>query len=427
VNPTTSNPSPRIAVIGAGPIGIEAALGASCRGYDVALYDAGRTAASMRRFHWVTLFTPFSMNASARGAALLRAVGADLPEPDALVTAGEFVSRYLEPLTRLPSLAGRVRERSRVTAIGREGLWKSEGIVATGDRARLGRRFLLRVEPEGEAPRFDVADVVIDASGVYATPRATGPGGLPALGEEALGERLEQHLPAMAIGGEARSRYARRRVLLVGDGYSAATALADFASLAEAGEAPAVTWVRTHGVGGDPFPVAADDPLAARAALAGRANHLLREARWVNDRPGVVVEAYEARGSGVRVTLRGRDGAAESIEVDQVLALVGYRPDTSIYRELQIHLCYASEGPMALASAVLAASLAEPDAGGDCLKQVSHGPETLKNPEPDFYIAGSKSYGRNPQFLLSLGHRQVEEVLSLIEESCRAGAESAAP
>ncbi len=70
---------------------------------------------------------------------------------------------------------------------------------------------------------------------------------------------------------------------------------------------------------------------------------------------------------------------------------------------------------MALASAILSSSLAAPGAAGDCLKQTSHGAETLRNPEPGFFLAGAKSYGRNPSFLLSLGHRQISEIFSLIE------------
>jgi hypothetical protein len=97
-----------------------------------------------------------------------------------------------------------------------------------------------------------------------------------------------------------------------------------------------------------------------------------------------------------------------------VLALIGYRPDLSIFRELQIHLCYSSEGPMALAAAILAAQMKDPHSTQGCLGQVAHGPGTLKSPEPDFYILGAKSYGRNPNFLLTLGHRQIEDVMGLL-------------
>lgn len=414
--------APRIVVIGAGPIGLEAALEGARRGFDVEVYDAGRVAEHLRRFAWITLFTPFVMNSSERGRARLRETGADVPSDDALLTAGAFVARYLEPLSRLPELAGRVRERSRVALIGREGVSKSEAIVAVGDRSRVGRKFLLRVEPEGEAARFERADVVIDATGVYGTALATGPGGLPALGEEELATRIDRHL--VPILESARPRYAGRRILLVGDGYSAATALVELAALAGPGEAPAVTWIRRGAAVTEPFQAQAADPLPERAKLGARANRIARDAAWLTTIAGAVIESYEPRDGAVRVTLRETDGAARTVVVDQILALVGYRPDVAIHRELHVHLCYASEGPMALASAVLAASLASPGAGGDCLKQTTHGAETLRNPEPGFFLAGAKSYGRNPQFLLSLGHRQIEDILGLIEADLAAPAGS---
>ena len=48
---------------------------------------------------------------------------------------------------------------------------------------------------------------------------------------------------------------------------------------------------------------------------------------------------------------------------------------------------------------------------GDCLSQVSAGADALKSPEPNFFILGSKSYGRNSAFLLKIGYHQVQEVL----------------
>src|SRR5438034_61222 len=120
------------------------------------------------------------------------------------------------------------------------------------------------------------------------------------------------------------------------------------------------------------------------------------------------------RARGTREGASFSPGKERRFEVDRVLALVGYRPDLSLFRELQIHLCYASEGPMALAAAILGAQGSDPASGKGCLDQVAHGPESLKNPEPDFYVLGAKSYGRNPNFLLSLGHRQIEDVMTLL-------------
>ena len=56
----------------------------------------------------------------------------------------------------------------------------------------------------------------------------------------------------------------------------------------------------------------------------------------------------------------------ERVLVDRVLAHVGYRPDTALTAELQVHYCYATEGPMKLAAALMAAG----GGGGDCLAQV---------------------------------------------------------
>jgi hypothetical protein len=102
--------------------------------------------------------------------------------------------------------------------------------------------------------------------------------------------------------------------------------------------------------------------------------------------------------------VRGELPAVE--ESDQVIINAGFGPDNSLYRELQIHECYASRGPMKLSAALLAA------AGADCLDTPVAGVEALASPEPDFYILGAKSYGRANTFLLEAGYRQVAEVIA---------------
>ena len=52
----------------------------------------------------------------------------------------------------------------------------------------------------------------------------------------------------------------------------------------------------------------------------------------------------------------------------------------------------------------------------DCLDQRSCGPESLINPESNFFILGSKSYGRGAPFLLSLGLEQIRDVFTIIGE-----------
>jgi hypothetical protein len=102
------------------------------------------------------------------------------------------------------------------------------------------------------------------------------------------------------------------------------------------------------------------------------------------------------------------------VVVDRVLALTGAVGDNRLYRQLQVHECYAFDAPMKLSAALLGA------AGGDCLAQASHGVEALTNPEPGFYILGAKSYGRNNTFLMRTGWEQVAEVFGAIAPAAAA-------
>ena len=162
------------------------------------------------------------------------------------------------------------------------------------------------------------------------------------------------------------------------------------------------------------------DPLPGREALYRLANRLAGgEERSGLDGLRYIGESGVTRlhrtGDG-RITVRLLSlttGQEEELTgVDTVIAAVGYRPDTSITRELQVHYCYASEGPMKLAASLLAAG----GGGGDCLAQVAPGDQTLLSPEPGLFILGMKSYGRASAFLLRLGHQQVEAVMRIIQQ-----------
>jgi hypothetical protein len=127
----------------------------------------------------------------------------------------------------------------------------------------------------------------------------------------------------------------------------------------------------------------------------------------------VTVDQVETTATGLTVHLAGASGR-RSVEVDLVLALTGYIGDAALYRQLQVHECYATSAPMKLAAALLGQD------SSDCLAQVSHGAETLANPEPGFFILGIKSYGRSTSFLMQIGWSQVEEAFSLLEPAAGA-------
>jgi hypothetical protein len=157
----------------------------------------------------------------------------------------------------------------------------------------------------------------------------------------------------------------------------------------------------------------AADPLAERARVAEAANRIAENGEgWLERLPGSHVDALQEAGFGYRVTTGGR-GGGRSVEVDRVLALVGYRPDPGLARELQVQTCWATEGTYPLAAALLSRA----GRGSDCLEVGRDlDASTLRHPEPGFFTLGMKSYGRNPAFLLPVGFKQVDDLLALLAD-----------
>jgi hypothetical protein len=208
-----------------------------------------------------------------------------------------------------------------------------------------------------------------------------------------------------------RTRYAGKRTMVIGAGASAATTVTDLATLAAQAPGTSVTWV-TRRPAAALFASNPADPLPGRRALWARARELAHGSDpAVAHLGGAMVEelGYNSANHRYRVTLRVGD-AARLEEVDQVIVNAGFGPDDSLYRELQIHECYASRAPMKLAAALLGAK------AGDCLDTPAFGAELLVNPEPDFFIIGAKSYGRGPNFLLETGYHQAVEVVDKLAQ-----------
>ena len=394
---------PRLAILGSGPTGLGAALAAAERGWPTTLYEAGaRPAANVRSWGHVRLFTPWSMNVSPRMATHLRAAGVAVPDGDACPTGDQLCDRLLDPVAALPHVARTLRTGARVVSVGRRGLLKHEEI-ATAERGEQPFRLLVRHDDGAE--ELAEADVVLDCTGTYGQPNSTGDGGIPAAGEASLGHRIRRTIPDVA--SEAQE-WAGRAVLVVGAGHSAQTAAADLAAFSRRHPGTEVVWaVRSTNPTWGEVP---DDALPERAALVARSRALAGgEDPAVRLERGVVVEALQERDGRVAVTLR--NGSATEVVVDRIVSLTGGVGDAGIYRQLQVHECYATGAPINLSAALLGA------AGGDCLQQASHGIDALRSPEPDFFILGAKSYGRLNQFLLRVGWEQVDEVFAALSEA----------
>lgn len=375
----------RVAVIGAGPVGIAAALGALDRGHDVTVVERGAVGASLLTWGPTRFFTAVAMNATPRMREVL---GHDAPGPEEILTGPEYAARVLGPLVEREPLRGRVRTGTRVVAVARRGLTRAD---YAGHPLRAERPFRLLCEGDGGEEVLE-ADAVLDCSGGLTVPRPFGAGGLPPLGERSLPAP-----PIRTLGDlHARQEEVRGgRVLLVGDGHSAANAILVLEELAASAPAPRVVWaVRTPNR--RPCEETAHDPLPERRRVAERANALAAAPpEWLRMERRAMIERIDGR----NVTLTG----GRVVEADVVAAFTGYRPEGSFLSELEVELSPVTEGGARLYRAVSCAT--------DCLSVPAVTPADLESGEPGYYLAGSRAYGRSRNFLLQTGFAQLETIL----------------
>jgi hypothetical protein len=152
--------------------------------------------------------------------------------------------------------------------------------------------------------------------------------------------------------------------------------------------------------------------LEARGALGAKVKRLL-ESGALNLHTGFRIETL--RRSGDRVELVNDHGEALP-PVDEVIATTGFRPDLSILSEVRLGLDPGVEAPTELAP------LIDPNFHS-CGTVRPHGALELAHPEKDLYIAGMKSYGRAPTFLLLTGYEQVRSIACALTGDMEGAAE----
>ncbi len=367
----------RLAVLGAGPIGLETALAARRLGLSVTVYERGRIAENLERWGFVKLFSPFGQNSTPLGRAVIHAdhKGRSLPGEADCITGREHVAAYLQPLAASSLLAESIKTEHQVVAVSKLGLLKSD---STPDKRAI-TPFRILVRDSKGAESVAEADAVFDCTGTYGSWRHFGDGGLPAVGELAARPQIAGGLEDI-LGGQ-KAKYAGKTILLIGAGYTAATHVSLLADLAQQLPETWITWL-ARGNRSTPLPRLANDPFKERDRLAVRANSLATRGEGnVEFHPSTIVESIVSLGpdKGFQVTQRVA-GIRKTSDVDRIIASVGYRPDFSIYRELQVKEDPVSEAPISMT-------------------------------EPNFFILGAKSKGRDSQFLLKQGFEQVRDAL----------------
>jgi hypothetical protein len=287
-----------------------------------------------------------------------------------------------------------IRLGARVTAVARRGFdkMKTEG--------REAAPFVLHVEAATGEEEVLLARAVIDASGTWERPNPLGANGLPAPGERAAAPFIHYGIPDAR--GAARADYAGKRIVVVGSGHSAFNAVLDMATLIEEEGAGSLTWAVLRRTLGQVFGGGENDALEERGRLGQRVRELVERGtlRLVTGfKTARVLTGPEG------VTLVGEDETLPP--ADMIVAATGFRPDLAMLRELRLDLDPAVESPTLLAPMI------DPNIHS-CGTVRPHGAFELKHPEPDFYIAGMKSYGRAPTFLMLTGYEQVRSIIAAL-------------
>jgi thioredoxin reductase len=392
---TAINTTLPVAIIGGGPVGLAAAAHLLQRGLKPVVFEAGTTVGtSILEWGHVRMFSTWQYNIDAASRELLAQHGWTAPNPNALPTGRMLVKQYLEPLAATPEIAACLRVGTRVLGIARTGTGKIR------DTGRDAQPFEVRfADDQGKEGRL-LAGAVIVATGTWGHPSPAGASGLPALGEKGACARLRYGMPDV-LGAE-QSRYAGKRVLVLGSGHSALGTLIDLAALTRQAPDTRIVWairsanpIRAYG-GGDA------DQLPQRGALGTRLKSLVEEGA-IQLLTSFAVDAMREENGQLQV--QSEDG--RNIVVDEMIVATGLRPDLQILQETRLDLDAALECPRSLAP------LIDPNLHS-CGTVRPHGAQMLAQPDAGLFLAGMVSYGRAPTFLLATGYEQVRSIAAWI-------------
>lgn len=388
-------PEKTVAIIGGGPVGLAAGAHALGRGLNPIVLEAGDKAGqAVRQWSHARMFSPWSYNVDKAAESLLREEGWNSPEPDRYPTGGELVAQYLEPLVIRTKLSQHIQTNARVISVGRVGFDK----VKTAGRENAP--FEIRYQ-NGKGLSTLRADAVIDASGTWGSPNPAGVNGLEAIGETANAMRIAYAMPDVL--GRQRARYAHKVVAVLGGGHSAVGTILDLAQIKKDEPATEIIWILRGDTPEKSFGGGANDQLSARGEL-GKVFAQLVEGGGVRVETAFRLTNITTIGDKLRLGA-GSACCGRHVEADELIVATGFRPDLSFLREVRTALDPALECPPILAP------LIDPNLHS-CGTVRPHGARELAQPEPGFYFAGMKSYGRAPTFLMMTGYEQVRSIIA---------------
>lgn len=388
-----------VAIIGAGPIGLAAAAHLKRRNIPFFIVEKGAVAQNIRSWQHVTLFSPWQYNIDEVAKQLLEESGWEAPRSDVIPSGEQLVSHYLQPLADL--FKGSILLNHEVIGISREQM----------DRMKSKKREQTPFQIIAETlvgTKTLRARAVIDATGTWGNPNPALSNGLWLKQEKSCSDNIDYFIPNVMAQKEI---YANKHIVVIGGGHSAINSLLQLVALKEQYPETKITWILRKNRVEDAFGGGSNDELAARGELGQTiAKHVASGVIQV--KTPFFIQSIRKTTSGIQ--LKSEDDTI--VNIDHLIVNTGSRPNFDIHRELRYQVDAITEAVPALAP------LIDPNEHS-CGSVAAHGEKELRQPEKDFYIVGSKSYGRAPTFLMATGYEQIRSIVAYLAGDYEAAAQ----
>lgn len=384
----SSNVNP-VVILGAGPIGLAAASHLSKQDIPFVVLEKGsRVGSTMLEWGHVQLFSPWSYVVDAISRELLQSMDWKEPDRDEYPTGKDVVEQYLEPLAALPEIEKNLILHAEVVSVSRSGLDKMK------NANREQSLFEIHYMKEGFLHSLK-GQAVIDATGTWSSPNPVRSSQVWLPDELALQDRISYNIPNREID---QQKYSNKHVAVVGSGHSAIQTISELIALPNT----QITWIIRKKSVNEVYGGEQNDQLSKRGELGTLAKSFIES--------GQVKVVTDFRVNRITEETNGKitiwsDQETSVHDVDFVVANTGFRPSFEFLKEIRLGLEPGTESPVQLAP------LIDPNLHS-CGTVRPHGEAVLRHPEKDFYIAGMKSYGRAPTFLLLTGYEQIRSIVA---------------
>ena len=383
-------PNYPVAIIGAGPIGLAAAAHLKSYNIPFIILEKNEVAANVATWEHVQLFSPWEFNVDATAKELLENTGWTMPHKDEIPTGKVLREHYLLPLSQL--FKEQLRTNEEVIAITKQNLDKMKSTN------RTNQPFLIFTK-NGHSTKTYKARAIIDATGTWGNPNPAVSHGVWLPTEKAAVNKIHYNIPNVK---SATSRFANKRIAVIGGGHSAINSLLQLVELKEDFAQTEITWILRKNRIEDALGGGTSDELAARGELGLKMQKIIADKTIKVVTPFHIQSIFEKEDGLILKESNQKIGP-----FDELVVNTGNRPHFTFHSELRYEVDPLTEAVSAIAS------LIDPNLHS-CGTVPAHGEKELRQPEEGFYIVGSKSYGRAPTFLMATGYEQVRSIVAYL-------------